>query len=94
MPSALSLFPSDIPPHIDDRMNLEYLHERAMWLRETLDTYFDDASMHRNANVCPIDPTKFEKIKRYRQRQLMETEERIRALNIPSMYDMLMQIVV
>lgn len=86
MPSALSLFPADIPVSIDESMPLCYLHQRAMWLRETIFTYYSDEALARTKHLCPRDPDKFLKIRRLRDRQLSETESRIHEIETTSAY--------
>ena len=86
MPSALTLFPSDIPVAIRQDMPLCYLHQRAMWLRDVLDIYYNDTALDRLKDACPADPDKFVKIRRYRERQLSDTEARIAKLETASIY--------
>ena len=91
MPSALTLFPSDIPVAIRQDMPLCYLHQRAMWLRDVLDIYYNDAALDRLKEACPTDPDKFTKIRRYRERQLADTEARITELESTQVYATLMR---
>ena len=91
MPSALTLFPSDIPVAIRDDMPLCQLHQRAMWLREVIETYCSDGALDRLKDACPRDPDKFLKIRRYRERQLADTETRIAELESTHVYNTIMR---
>lgn len=91
MPSALTLFPSDIPVALSDDMSLCDLHQRAMWLREVLAIRYNDDALESLKDACPRDPNKFVKIRRYRERQLSRTEERIAELEGGYVYALLMR---
>lgn len=91
MPSALSLFPGDIPVFVNEDMTYCELHQRLMWLREVIDVYCSPKVLATMKTKCPSDPEKFEKIRRHRERQLAETESRIAELESARVYSLLME---
>lgn len=93
MPSALTLFASDIPVALSHDMSLCDLHQRAMWLREVLAIQYNDDALESLKDACPCDPNKFVKIRRYRERQLSHTEARITELEGGYVYALLMRAV-
>ena len=62
-------------PFCTNEMTLETLMTRRKFLERSLRTYHANAEEMDKLQACPIDPTKFRKLKAYHERRLHQTNQ-------------------